>query len=84
MSKGLQKYKRVALRLRQQFQDSEFNIKPLEEAIWQEIGVDPRTIKKSIEIMKRLKLLIEVEQVREFGVHPARRFKLTPTQDEYF
>jgi len=84
MSKGLVKYKRVAQRIREEFQSEPFNIKALEDAIFIEIGIDPRTVKKSIEIMIRLKLMEEVDKVREFGVHPTRRFKLSPTQDEYF
>ncbi len=84
MSSGLIKYKRVAQRLREQFQEDQFLLKDLEDAIFKECGTDPRTVKSAIERMIRLELMEECDKVREFGVMPTRKFKLSPTQDEYF
>lgn len=83
MTAGLVRYKRVAQRMREQFQDSEFGIQDLEDAIFIECGTDKRTVQAAIDRMLRLKLLLEVDKVREFGVMPARKFKLSHTQDEY-
>lgn len=84
MSRGLMRYKRVAQRLRERFQDKSFKIQDLEEAIFIECGTDPRTVKVGITRLIRLGLIIEIDKVREFGVHPYRRFKLPKEKKEYY
>jgi len=80
---GLIKYKRVAQRLREKGQDS-FKIGELEDAIFIECGTDPRTVKAAIDRMIRLKLLVEIEKPREFGIPYKREFALPQTHNEYF
>lgn len=84
MSVGLMKYKRVAQRLREKFNDNSFKMKDIEDAIFEECGTDPRTVKAALERMYRLELLTEIKKDREFGVMNTREFKLTPAQNEYF
>ncbi len=79
------KYKRVAQRLREKFQDKEFTLKDLENAIFVECGTDQRTVESAIDRMLRLELIhIVKEKAREFGVMRIVKYKLSPTDDEYF
>jgi hypothetical protein len=79
------KLKRVAMRLREQFQDNPFKEKDLEDAIFIEVGTDPRTIRGATEKMLRLKLMEKVgDEKREFGVMPTIKYRLPPAQDECF
>lgn len=82
MSKSLMRYKRVASRMRQRFQDKPFTFKDLETAIYKECGTDPRTVAAAIDRMIRLELISRVEQERTFGVMKTEMFILSPTQDE--
>ncbi|MCK5609469.1 hypothetical protein KAR91_46780 [Candidatus Pacearchaeota archaeon] len=84
MSLGLMKYKRVAQRLREKFNDKSFKMKDVEDAIFIECGTDPRTVKSALEKMNRLELIEEINKNREFGVMNTREFKLTEAQNEYF
>ena len=84
MSSGLMKYKRVAQRLREKYNDKSFNLKQLEDAIFIECGTDPRTIKAALERMDRLELIKEINKNREFGVQNTREFILTEAKNEYF
>ena len=84
MSSGLMKYKRVAQRLREKFNNGSFKMKDMENAIFIECGTDPRTVKAAIERMYRLELIEEIKKNREFGIENIREFKLTEAQNEYF
>ena len=84
MTQGIQKYRRVSMRLREKFRDEPFSLRDLEDAIFLECGTDPRTVKSAILMMKRLELMVDVQPEREFGVMPVKIFKLTPKQNEYF
>lgn len=80
------KYKRVAQRMREQVGNEPFSKKDIEEAIFVEIGTDPRTVKGAIERMERLKLIEQVKDSMpvEFGVMREPKYQLTQAKDEYF
>lgn len=84
MTVGMMKYKRTAQRLREKYKDQPFTKKDLEDAIFIECGTDQRTIKAAIDRMKRLKLMEELQEEREFGKERIEKYKLARANDEYF
>jgi hypothetical protein len=84
MTAGMLKYRRVCQRLREKFGASTFSIKELENAIFIECGTDPRTVAAAIDRMLRMDLIIAVQEERQFGLKSEKKFKLTPTHDEFF
>ena len=81
---GLIKYKRVMQRIKEQYQENEFPLKALEDAIFLECGTDPRTVKSAIDRMKRLEFIKESEPERKFGVMQTKKFRLINSENEMF
>ncbi len=81
---GMMRFKRTTMRLREKYKEEPFSLRQLEDAIFIEIGTDPRTVKAAIERMMRMSLIEKVDVEREFGKPYVEKYKLPHAQNEYF
>lgn len=85
MTSGLMKYKRVAQRLREKYEDIPVSIKQIEDVIFVECGTDPRTVKSAMDRLIRLDLIELIkEENRVFGVSPISKYKVKKVYSEHF